>query len=159
MTIAAISGHRPEKIKDFDWVKEALKEAYLLLEVQKVIQGMAAGVDLTAAKVAHEMGIPYVCARPWAGHTARDGWKLTYASAIRNSEQVVDVDPSIKYPGVWAYQVRNKWMVDRADFVLAVWDGSDGGTANCVRYAWKVGKDVFNLNPKTEKCGFLDPEK
>lgn len=155
--IAAITGHRPAKIKDWDWVKEALAESFRLFDVSKVIQGMAAGVDLTAARVAYDNGIPYVCARPWAGHTAPNGWKLMYTSAIRNSEETVDVDPSLKYPGPWVYQVRNKWMVDRADIVISVWDGSSGGTENCVYYAHKVGVDVFNCNPKKRICDILVP--
>lgn len=157
MVTAAISGHRPEKLDDPEWVKEALREAFLVFDVDKVVQGMAAGVDLMAARVAHEMGIPFICARPWAGHTARKGWKLTYASAIRNAEDVVNVDESFKYPGPWIYQKRNKWMVDNSDFLISVWDGSDGGTCNCVYYAYKVGVRVFNCNPKKRVCDFLVP--
>lgn len=42
-------------------------------------------------------------------------------------------------------QKRNKWMVDRCDVLLAMWDGSDGGTANCIRYAYKKRTKVVNL--------------
>jgi uncharacterized phage-like protein YoqJ len=38
---------------------------------------------------------------------------------------------------VWKMQKRNEWMVDNADYLVAVWDNSEGGTANCVRYARK----------------------
>ena len=31
---------------------------------------------------------------------------------------------------------------------LGDWDGSDGGTANCVRYAEKVGRPLLRINPK-----------
>lgn len=47
------------------------------------------------------------------------------------------------------FQQRNQWMVDRADAVLAVWDGSPGGTANCVNYARKVGKPITIIDPRT----------
>ena len=33
-------------------------------------------------------------------------------------------------------------MVDRSDFVLAFWNGTKGGTGNCVEYAKKQGKPV-----------------
>lgn len=157
MVTAAISGHRPEKIRDWGWVRDALKESFALFDVDKVVVGMAAGVDLIAAKVAHENGIPFVCAKPWAGHTARVGWKMTYASAIRNAIEVVDVDPAQDYPGPWVYQKRNKWMVDHSDFLISVWDGSEGGTANCVYYAYKMGVRVYNLNPNKRICDFLVP--
>lgn len=32
-------------------------------------------------------------------------------------------------------QKRNEWMCDNSAFVIAVWDGLDGGTGNCVKYA------------------------
>ena len=44
-------------------------------------------------------------------------------------------------------QKRNEYMVDKADIVIAVWDGSSGGTGNCVKYAQKVGKSIVKLNP------------
>jgi uncharacterized phage-like protein YoqJ len=44
-------------------------------------------------------------------------------------------------------QKRNIWMVDRSTAVLALWDGSKGGTANCVKYAEKVSVPVFNVWP------------
>lgn len=33
-------------------------------------------------------------------------------------------------------------MVDHADKVLAVWNGSTSGTLNCIKYAEKLGKSV-----------------
>jgi uncharacterized phage-like protein YoqJ len=45
-------------------------------------------------------------------------------------------------------QKRNEYMVDNSDIVIAVWDGSKGGTANCVKYAEKLGRKIVRLNPK-----------
>jgi uncharacterized phage-like protein YoqJ len=42
-------------------------------------------------------------------------------------------------------QTRNKWMVDHSDMVLSLWDGSAGGTANCIEYARHVDKPVVNI--------------
>jgi uncharacterized phage-like protein YoqJ len=42
---------------------------------------------------------------------------------------------------------RNKWMVDRADCMLAVWRHTKGGTGNCVEYAISKGKTVIAYNP------------
>lgn len=44
---------------------------------------------------------------------------------------------------------RNRFMVDHADGILAVWDGSKGGTGNCVSYALKKGKPVTVIDPAT----------
>lgn len=47
----------------------------------------------------------------------------------------------------WLMQKRNEYMVDLADKVIAVWDGSKSGTANCVKYAEKTGKGIIRINP------------
>ena len=47
----------------------------------------------------------------------------------------------------WLMQKRNEYMVDLADKVIAVWDSSKGGTANCVKYAEKVGKEIIRIEP------------
>lgn len=47
----------------------------------------------------------------------------------------------------WCMNKRNEWMVDNSDLVIAVWDGTKGGTANCVRYAVKQGKEITKLEP------------
>ena len=47
----------------------------------------------------------------------------------------------------WLMQKRNEYMVDLADKVIAVWDGSKGGTGNCVRYAEKCGKEIIRIVP------------
>lgn len=139
MTTVAITGHRPEKIKDMAKVEQALRDAYHELEVSKVIQGMAAGVDLLSAKVAYQMDIPFISARPWAGHKPRKADKYNYEQAIMHAEEVVDVSLSDSYLGPWMYQVRNEWMVNRAELVIAVWDGEEsGGTYNCVKYAHRT---------------------
>lgn len=45
---------------------------------------------------------------------------------------------------------RNRWMVDRADILLAVYDGSaGGGTAATVRYAQNKQKEIWLLDPDT----------
>lgn len=153
----AISGHRPEKIPDFKVVEDALLHAYKELRATHVIQGMAAGVDLVSAKVAHHANIPFTCARPWSTHKGRMGgssgynesWERDYDFALRLADKVVDVDPADHYPGPWVYQKRNEWMVDHAEAVIAVWNGTSGGTANCVNYALAKTKPIWRIDPAT----------
>lgn len=45
----------------------------------------------------------------------------------------------------WLMKKRNEYMVDLADKVIAVWDGSKGGTYNCVKYAEKKGKEIVRI--------------
>jgi uncharacterized phage-like protein YoqJ len=44
-------------------------------------------------------------------------------------------------------QRRNVWMVDRARLMLSVWDGTPGGTGNCMDYVEQVGRQYRRLNP------------
>jgi len=150
MTTVAITGHRPERIPNIHMVEHALAYAFHELEVEKVIQGMAAGVDLLAARTAFRMNIPFISARPWAGHTPRVADEYDYMMAINNAIEVVDVDPSTSYPGAWVYQKRNEWMVDNAELVIAVWDGErKGGTFNCVKYANQEERHIYCIDPAT----------
>ena len=36
-------------------------------------------------------------------------------------------------------------MVDRSDSIVALWNGTSGGTKNCIDYAEKKGKPIINL--------------
>ena len=42
---------------------------------------------------------------------------------------------------------RNRYMVDHADYILAVWNGCPSGTGNTVRYAHKKGRSIIVINP------------
>ena len=44
---------------------------------------------------------------------------------------------------------RNLWMVEHATRLIAVFDGSPGGTANTVRHAAEHGLSIVRLNPAT----------
>lgn len=43
------------------------------------------------------------------------------------------------------YQVRNEWMVDRSNLVIAVFTGQKSGTKNTVDYAKRKGIRVVNV--------------
>lgn len=112
---------------------------------------MAPGADLLAARTAYRAGVPYVCAKPYPSHRNYvvknyPGWLSMYDHALEFADEVVDVCDS--YEGVWVFQKRNEWMVDRGDVVLAVWDGvKKGGTWNAVKYAKAKKKRIERVNP------------
>lgn len=45
-----------------------------------------------------------------------------------------------------AIGLRNRWIVDRSDIVIAALHRDFGGAAEAVRYAEKVGKEVMRIN-------------
>lgn len=110
----------------------------------KVISGMATGWDQAVAGACIVLGIPFIAAIPFEGQERRwpDEAQALYRWTLEQSEHVEIVSP---FPGVRAMQIRNEWMVDRATRMVALHDGSWGGTFNCVEYAGKRRVPVDNL--------------
>lgn len=97
---------------------------------------MALGVDQDFAQISIELAIPFTAALPFIGQEDRwpESSRKYYEWLLERADDVVVVSPG-GYSAA-KMQVRNEWMVDNCDHLVAVWDGSEGGTGNCVRYAW-----------------------
>lgn len=147
--IVAGTGHRPDKLGGYsdkvfyglvDLARTWLNDA----QPKKVISGMALGWDQALAQAALDLGIPLTAAVPFNGFEGR--WPF---SSQKKMWRLLDLADEVHivhpYPGSVALQIRNEWMVDRSHLMLALWDGSWGGTFNCVRYAMKIGRPVENL--------------
>jgi len=147
----AITGHRPEKLgDDHNLLRMNIAKALHKIGATYMYQGMAPGADLIAAKAARNIGLPFMAVVPWMGHvtTITPGWAYDYNKALYYADYVEILSDSETYTGPWLYHNRNHFMVDHADQVLAIWDGSDkGGTASTVKYAKKKGKPVNILDP------------
>jgi uncharacterized phage-like protein YoqJ len=148
--IIAATGHRPSKLggySDHTWRRLLLtaERALELLEPREVISGMALGWDQAIATQALAMGIPVVAAVPFAGQ--EDRWPYNSQQRFRDlldrAREAVVVSLGGYSPA--RMQRRNEWMVDRCDTVLALWDGSPGGTSRCVEYAQRIGRPVRNV--------------
>jgi len=159
MTNVAITGHRPEKVGKYEpIIRQALRVAYEDLGAYRVIQGMASGVDLWAASEAFHSNVPFIAARPWAGHKPRRLDNVAYAMAMKHAEEVVNVNAAEDYPGPWVYHDRNHWMVDRCNVLVAVWNGSEsGGTYECVTYAQKMKTKIYYINPMSGSGSYASP--
>lgn len=154
MTIA-FTGHRPNKLGGYHipnsthlWVCEQIDQKLVELQPTKIISGMALGVDQWAAWIAVELGIPFVAAIPFVGqeYAWPDESRKEYARLLALASETVVVSEGHYHPK--KMQVRNEWMVDNCDVLIAVWDGSQGGTGNCVRYAEKRGVKIVRIDPK-----------
>lgn len=146
--IIAGTGHRNNKLSDPSLVRKRIAHTLFEVKPDVVISGMAAGFDLMLAHEAIHVGIDVWAARPWAGHKPAPEDYVLYHSILDHAAKIVAVDPSFSYAGPWVYQKRNEWMVNEADKILAWWDGSPSGTANCIKYANRVGKPVRNIYAK-----------
>lgn len=153
--IIAGTGHRPDKLGGYgDDVHDALvstaheflgnHHAFVAL-IERVISGGALGWDQALAEAALRLNLPLTMALPFPGFWSK--WpkrSQDYLELLASqADKIVYVCEEGYAP--WKMQERNKWMVDNCSHVLALWNGTDGGTANCVRYAEKMGKPVINL--------------
>lgn len=149
--IIAGTGHRPDKLGGYteDAYARLVSIATDYLKENQpsiVISGMALGWDQALAQAAIELHIPVIAAIPFLGQESR--WpkesQSKYKALIEKCREVVIVSPG----GFASFkmQKRNEYMVNRADVILAMWNGkAEGGTFNCISYAQKKGKKIVNL--------------
>lgn len=111
----------------------------------RAISGMALGVDQWAAETCVALGIPFTAAIPFEGQESKWPWRAQrhYRELLEMAEERVVVCPGDYRP--FKLQKRNEWMVDNCTLLIAVWDGSPGGTANCVRYATSIERPIKKL--------------
>lgn len=152
-----VTGHRPSKLYGYDlivpkWLslKEKFKGLLVELGCDESITGMALGVDTVFALAVLELkgegrNIKLHCAIPCRNYSCKwlDVSVRQYNDILSKADIVTLVSDSEYKP--YLLQKRNEYMVDLADKVIAVWDGTCGGTANCVRYAQSVGKEIIQL--------------
>ena len=153
--IVAFTGHRPGKLPggwDGCHGKLILKTTNLLIreDVGRVISGGALGIDQIAMHAAQYSGAYLTLIEPFPGFWRKwpikkieEYMKLKYSFMDGMLTFIYANNEKAYQP--WKMQQRNKMMVDRAEEVWAYWDGSEGGTANCVAYARKKGVPVKNL--------------
>lgn len=157
--IYSATGHRPDKLGGYgDDVRGRLTAlAIAFLErnpPEKIITGMALGWDLAWAQAGLLLKIPVIAAIPFKGQEGK--WPQSsqdyYNNILDQCSEVVEVNP----PGyqIWKMFKRNEYMVDNSDVVVALWDGSKGGTYSCVSYAEKQKKKIINLWNRYEEQDF-----
>ena len=68
--------------------------------------------------------------------------KIRFSKIIKKADLVKEINDHY-FTG--CYQVRNEWMVDRSNLVIAVFNGQKSGTKNTVDYAIKKGININNV--------------
>lgn len=143
----AATGHRPSKLGGLDVtdrLRRLARDYLVTSRPDEVISGMALGWDMAWAEAALELGIPLIAAVPFRGQEVRwpDSAQRRYHSVLRRAEVVIVSNGGYS---PFKMQARNRWMVERCDKVVALWNGSPGGTANCIAIANVLTKPVDNL--------------
>ncbi len=159
------TGHRPEHLPwGRDETRQDGMDYYLKLcrATEDMIEagcrvfycGMARGVDTMAAQIVlglrearPELGLRLIAVCPHAEQasfwSSKD--KHTYQILLGLADEVVTIES--KYTP-YCFHRRNRYMVDRCDFVIAGFDGvTKGGTASTVAYARHRGKQILVVPP------------
>ena len=168
--VCAVTGHRPNrfqfKYNENDFLCKKIKEAifdqfrrmYDEQGVRHIFVGGALGVDMWAGEIALQLKetpgydeLQLHIALPFEGHNAK--WSMRYrerlAFLIRHSAECVTV---CSMSSRESYLARNRYMVDNADFLLAVYDDErnlPSGTMHTVNYARKKNLPIVLIHPDT----------
>ena len=115
------------------------------------ISGMAQGADLILTDIILDLkktdkNIFLECAVPFKGQCGNftEENRILYEKAIKNCDKLTVLCNSYS---INSFIIRNKYMVDSSDIVIAVYDGKSGGTKFTYDYAIKKGKQVILLTP------------
>ena len=135
----AFTGHRPQS---------------LLIENEGVthfITGMALGVDMYAAEIVLDLKSKYphiTLESAIPCETQAIKWSVASRERYYNIAAKCDKETMLQREYTSdCMDKRNRYMVDHADYILAVWNGCPSGTGNTVRYAHKKGKSIIVINP------------
>jgi len=170
------SGHRPCKLS-FGYNEEDLYclrlQVSLINEVDKMqkngvttfLTGMAQGVDIIAAEIVLDIKRAYpddnirlVSVVPYEGQANR--WTMEYRERyfdiLSKADEVITLQK--RYTDT-CMQERNRYMVNSSSHLIAVYNGTKGGTKYTVDYAIKKGLDVIIINPDTLKREYIQASK
>lgn len=158
------TGHRPQKLPwgyDEEWedcVKLKLKlaceiEAMRKKGVTTFISGMAIGVDMWAAEIVLDLKSAYpqdtiklIAAIPYEGQANK--WSVEYRE--RYFDILAQADQEVimqEHYTKSCMHERNRFTVDNSAYMIAVFNGDKGGTANTLHYAESKGLNIVIINP------------
>jgi uncharacterized phage-like protein YoqJ len=161
----ALTGHRPNKLAGYDlthpfyvalqlWLERIIRTGLAQHPHLTLHSGLALGADTVWSQAILAMRerfpdrIAFVAEVPvmtqssqWPAKRDTQFWQKQIDSA-----DLVNVYAEIYTPR--AMQLRNEGMIRASQQILAVWDGSTGGTGHAVRFAEKNGIPVFRMTPE-----------
>lgn len=169
--VCAFTGHRPQNLPfrfdESDKRCVALKKQLRDLIIQLIeqhyvahfISGMAIGVDMYAAEIVLDLKAKYPHITLEAAipcETQAVKWSEPLRERYFKIAEQCDIETMLqKQYTSDCMQKRNHYMVDRADVLLAVWDGTPSGTGSTIQYAKTQGKTVWILSPHSFEVNYI----
>lgn len=157
------TGHRPQAVP-YLWDESSIQSVNLKKEIKAVvidliennnvahfISGMAIGVDMISAEIVLDLKkkYPYItieCAIPCKTQALKwsDKYRSRYFSIINQSDKNTVLQTQYTSD---CMMKRNMYMVDKSDYVIAIWNGSPSGTGKTVMYAKNKNKTIIQIKP------------
>ena len=156
------TGHRPDKLPwglDERDPRCAMLKQSLSRELEGLyrqgyrhfISGMAMGCDLYFAEAALELRVKYselTLEGAVPCPTQADRWPEDLRRRWRDILNRCDLETVVQqHYDRWCMHRRNRYMVDRSAAVLAVFDGTAGGTQYTLNYAMDKKREILLLDP------------
>jgi uncharacterized phage-like protein YoqJ len=153
VNIIGVTGHR-KLMHPKPTVKNIVREKLHQLEADVVVTGMALGFDMLVAEVCVEEGIPFVAAIPCRGQTK--AWprheKKHYMDLIDEAWKCKIISSGDFQ--IWKLFERNKWIINRSNFILGYWDGIPKGgsyaTLELAKKAKVLSENLYVLCDKID---------
>ena len=148
------TGHRPEKLQreesEIKWLLNREIQAAISDGITTFISGMSRGVDLWAAQIVltmkkENMQLKLISVIPYENFEKNwsANWKKEYWAVRAAADYVKVLAPSYK-KGMLS--VRNRYMVDHAARIIAVYHGGHGGTYQTLSYARQKHVPIWLLS-------------
>lgn len=164
MNTCMFTGHRPQslpfKFNETDDRCRELKKRLAFLIRKKIengitcfLSGMAIGIDSFSAEIVLSLkkefpNISLNAIVPCANQSCK--WNneqvSRYNSILNQCDKIIILQNTYTAD---CMQKRNRYMVDNSDCVIAVWNGTNSGTGNTVKYALSKKLPVTVLHPST----------
>ena len=165
MAVCMFTGHRPKGLSfgynERDSRCKKLKKALKKLILNKIqeknttafLSGMALGTDIFAAEIVLKLkekfrDITLTAILPCRTQAAR--WNkeaiARYEHILAKCDKVIVLQDEYTLS---CMHKRNLYMVEHSDCAIAVWSGTEGGTANTIRFATDRHLPFTVLDPTT----------
>lgn len=178
--VMAFTGHRPDKIGPNEYhsspksgsksekIWDLFRTQFQEYEVDATISGLALGTDMVGADATLSAGLPLFAAIPFKGQDKRwlNASKERYLGLLKFAtgiymvdiarwvtfKEFMDLPNGVYHPA--KMDDRNHWMVQNSHILSGIFDGTPGGTLNCLTYAeqWKKVHPRYQIvinNPKS----------
>ena len=165
MAVCMFTGHRPKGLpfgyNERDSRCKKLKKELKKLILNKIknenvttfLSGMALGTDMFAAEIVLELkrkfrNITLTAVLPCRTQAAR--WNkeaiARYELILAKCDKIIVLQDEYTQS---CMPKRNLYMVEHSDCIIAVWSGTEGGTATTIRFASERHLPVTVLDPTT----------